>query len=65
MNLLVKVDSLLSNNIQLIDLILNDGLSLFESRVDFLDLVLYFSDLGLGFRYHLVAVLDLLGEMVC
>lgn len=65
MNLLVKVDSLLSNDIQLIDLILNDGLSLFESRVDFLDLVLYFSDLGLGFRDHLVAVLDLLGEMVC
>jgi hypothetical protein len=65
LDLLVQVDSLLSNDVQLINLVLDDRLSLFESTIDFLNLILDFPNLSFGFGDHLIAVLNLLGKMVC
>ena len=59
LDLLVQVDSLLSNHVQLINLVLDDRLSLVESGVDFFDLLHNFTDLGSSFNDHLIAILDL------
>jgi hypothetical protein len=55
---------LLSNHVELLDLLADDLLSLLESIVDLLDLVLDLSDLVFGVSDHLVEVLDLLIEVV-
>lgn len=65
LDLLVQIDSLLSDDIQLVDLVLDNSLSLFKSAIDFFDLVLDFPNLSLGFSDHLIAVLNLLSEVVC
>ena len=65
LDLLIKVNLLLSNDVQLSDLIVDDLLSLLQSIVDFVDLVFDLLDLLLGILDHLVAVLDLSVQVVC
>jgi hypothetical protein len=62
--LLVQVGSLLSDDIQLLDLILDDSLTLLEGTVNSSNLVLDFFDLFLSVFDHLITFLDLLLEMV-
>jgi hypothetical protein len=62
--LLVQVSSLLSDDIQLLDLIFDDSLSLLEGTVDSSNLILDFLDLFLSIFDHLITLLDLLLEMV-
>jgi hypothetical protein len=64
LNLLVKVNLLLSDNVELGDLVIDDILSLFQGSVDLVDLLLNFFDLLLGLLNHLVTVLDLVLEVV-
>lgn len=64
LNLLVKVDLLLSDNVQLPDLIVNNLLSLLEGEVDLVDLILNLLDLLLSILNHLIAVLNLTVQMV-
>lgn len=61
---LVKVNSLLTNHIQLQDLVIYDFLSFFESDMDLADLVFNLGNLVLCVQDHLVQVLDLSVEMV-
>ncbi len=62
--MLVQVSSLLSDDIQLLNLILDDSLTLLESTVDSSNLVLDFLDLFLSVFDHLITFLDLFFEMV-
>lgn len=55
---------MLSDDVQFLDLVLDDVLTLLESSVNSSDLVLDFCDLLLSVLDHLVALLDLLFEMV-
>ena len=64
LDLLVEFDSLLADDVQLLDLVIDHGLPLFQSEVDLLDLALNLLDLLLCVLNHLVAILDLALEMV-
>lgn len=64
LDLLVKVNSLLTNHIQLQDLVIYDFLSFFEGDMDLADLVFNLGNLVLCVQDHLVQVLDLSVEMV-
>ena len=60
LDLLVEVDSLLSDYVELADLVVDDTLSLLQGTVNLVDLVLDFLDLILCILNHLVAILNLL-----
>lgn len=64
LNLFVEINLLLSNNIKLSDLVVNDILSFLKSGIDFVNLLLDFFDLLFSLFNHLVAVLDLILKMV-
>uniref|UniRef100_A0A7S3IZJ3 NAD-specific glutamate dehydrogenase n=1 Tax=Strombidium inclinatum TaxID=197538 RepID=A0A7S3IZJ3_9SPIT len=64
MNLFVQLHTLLADNVKLGDLVVDDGLALFQGDVDLLDLVLDFTDLALRVEDHLIAVLDLSVQVV-
>jgi hypothetical protein len=64
LDLLVKVDLLVPNNIQLSNLVVNDSLSLEEGGVDFPNLVHDIRDLFLSLSNEPVIVLDLLIQVV-
>ena len=64
LNLLVQVSSLLSNDIEFLNLVFDDGLSLLQRRVYSQNLVLDLLNLLLGVNDHLVAVFDLLLQVV-
>ena len=64
LDLFIQINFLLSDDIQLSNLIVNDLLSLLERIVDFFDLVLDFFDLLLRVLDHLVKILDLSVQMV-
>lgn len=59
LDLLIKVDLLLSDYVQFTDLIIDYLLSLLQSKVNFLNLVFNFFNLRLGVINHLVCILDL------
>jgi hypothetical protein len=62
--LLVQINLLLSNHVELSDLVVDDLLSLLKGVVDLFDLVLDFFDLLLRVLDHLVSVLDLSVQVV-
>jgi hypothetical protein len=62
--LLVEVELLLSDDVELSDLLVDDSLSFLQSVVDLLNLVLDSVDLLLGVLDHLVKVLDLVVEVI-
>lgn len=64
LDLLVKVNLLLSDDVELGDLIINDILSFLESSIDLVDLLLDLFNLLLSLFNHLVAILDLILKMV-
>jgi hypothetical protein len=64
LDLLVKVDLLLSDDVELGDLIIDNVLSFLESSIDLVDLLLNLFNLLLGLLNHLVAILDLILKMV-
>lgn len=64
LNLLIKINLLLSNDVQLLDLLIDSGLSLSQSSIDFLQLFLDLLDLVLSILDHLIRVLDLSLEMI-
>lgn len=64
LNLLIEINLLLSDHVQLGNLIVDDVLSFFKGSIDLVDLFLNFFNLLLCFLDHLVAVLDLVLEMV-
>jgi hypothetical protein len=64
LNLLVKVDLLLANNVQLINLVVDDALTLLQGNVDLADLSLNHLNLLLGRLYHFIEVLNLSLEVV-
>jgi len=64
LDLFVKVDLLLSDDIQILDLIANDSLSIRKGGVDLADLLLDFFDLHFGFFKHIVAILNLTVQIV-
>lgn len=65
LDLLIEVDLLLSNHIQLPDLVIDDLLSLLQRIVYFLNLILYFFDLLFGILNHLIQILNLGMQVVC
>lgn len=64
LDLLVKVNLLLSDDVELGDLIIDNVLSFLESSIDLVDLLLNLFNLLLGLLNHLVAILDLILKMV-
>lgn len=64
LDLLIQINFLLSNHIELIDLVLDDRLSLVEGGVDFLHLVHDLSDLRSSLVDRLITVLNLFREVV-
>jgi len=64
LNLLVQIGPLLPDDVQLLDLVLDDSLSLLKGWVDSQDLVLDLLDLLLSVNDHLVTVFDLFFKMV-
>lgn len=64
LDLLVEVDLLLSNDIELLDLLVDNLLALLQSTVDLLDLLLDLLDLILSVLNDLIAVQDLTLQMV-
>lgn len=64
LDLLVEVDLLLSNDIELLDLLVDNLLALLQSTVDLLDLLLDLLDLVLSVLNDLIAVQDLTLQMV-
>jgi len=64
LNLLIEVDLLLSNNVQLSDLVIDDSLSFFEGTIDFANLILDFLDLNFCLLNHLFCIGDLVVEML-
>lgn len=64
LNLLIKVDLLLSDNVQLSYLFIDDLLSFIKCIVDLFDLVFDLVKLFLGVLDHLVEVLDLIVKVV-
>ena len=64
LNLLVQVSSLLSDDIEFLNLVFDDSLSLLQRRVYSQNLVMDLLDLLLGVNDHLVAVFDLFLQMV-
>lgn len=64
LNLLIKINLLLSNNVQLLDLLIDCGLSLSQSSINFLQLLLDLLDLVLSILDHLIGVLDLSLEVI-
>lgn len=64
LNLLIKINLLLSNDVQLLDLLIDCGLSLSQSSINFLQLLLDLLDLVLSILDHLIGVLDLSLEVI-
>ena len=64
MDLLVKVNLLLSDDIQLLDLFIDNLLTLLESSIDFFNLVLDLLDLILSIFNHLVTFLNLALQVI-
>ena len=64
LDLLVEVDLLLSNDIELLDLLVDNLLALLQSTVDLLNLLLDLLDLVLSVLNDLIAVQDLTLQMV-
>jgi hypothetical protein len=64
LNLLIKIDFLLSDDVQFLDLLIDSSLSLSQSSVDLLQLFLDLLDLVLSILDHLIRVLDLSLEMI-
>lgn len=64
LNLLIKINLLLSNDVQLLDLLIDCGLSLSQSSINFLQLLLDLLDLVLSILNHLIGVLDLSLEVI-
>lgn len=65
LNLLIKINFLLSNNIQLLDLIIYYLLSLWKGSIDLFNLNLNFLYLLLRVLDHLIAILNLTLEVIC
>ena len=64
LDLLVKVNLLLSDDIQFLDLFIDNLLTLLESGIDFFNLVLDLLDLILSIFNHLVTFLNLALQVI-
>jgi len=64
LDLLVKVDLLLSDDVELGNLIIDNVLSFLESSIDLVDLLLNLFNLLFGLLNHLITILDLILKMI-